>query len=73
MMDVINHGWGMGLGWIVGLLVLIVIIWIIIKVMNRNNAPKIPNNKSPMDILNERYARGEITKQEYEEKRKAIS
>ena len=28
--------------------------------------------ESPMDILDKRYARGEIDKQEYEEKRKVI-
>jgi putative membrane protein len=73
MINEINHYWGMGSGfaWIIG--ILIVVIWLIVKVMSRNNKPKLPIDKSPMDILNERYARGEISKQEYTEKRKAIS
>jgi len=73
MMDEVNHGLGMGWGWIIGLVVLIVIIWIIVKAFNRKKTPKVPNDKSPMDILKERYARGEIGKDEYEEKRKSFS
>ncbi len=42
MMDGINHSWGMGFGWgwIIGLAALVVIIWLVVKVVNRNNSPK---------------------------------
>jgi len=41
-MDGINHSWGMGFGWgwIIGLVALVVIIWLVVKVVNRNNNPK---------------------------------
>ena len=34
------HGWGMGWGWIFGLIVLIVIIWLVFKNMSQNNKSK---------------------------------
>jgi putative membrane protein len=42
MMDGINHSWGMGFGWgwIIGLVALVVIIWLVVKVVNRNKNPK---------------------------------
>jgi len=40
MMNGINHGWGMGWGWIVGFLVLVVLIWAVVKVANQNNKSK---------------------------------
>lgn len=75
MMNGINHGWGMGSGyaWIIGIIILVVVIWLVITIMNRSKKPNAPIDKSPLDILKERYARGEISKQEYQEKRKAIS
>ncbi len=73
-MNGMNHSFGMGSGyiWIIGIIILIVVIWLAIKFMSRSDNQKTPIDKSPMDILNERYARGEISKQEYQEKRKAI-
>jgi putative membrane protein len=66
-----GHGWGMGFGWIVGLLVLFVIIWLFVKVVNQNNQTQI-NSKTPLDILKERYAKGEIDEQEFEERKQNL-
>lgn len=67
-----GHGWGMGWGWIIGLLTLIVVIWLIVKLVNQDIQAK-DNNKTPLDILKERYAKGEIDKQEFEERKMDIS
>jgi putative membrane protein len=74
-MNGINQSWGMGSGyvWIIVIIIIIVAIWLIVKIMNRKDKRNVIIDKSPMDILNERYARGEISKQEYAEKKKAIS
>jgi putative membrane protein len=64
-------GWGMGFGWIIGLLVLVAIIWIIFKAINQNNKPG-QLDKSALEILKEKYARGEINKDEFEEKKKSL-
>ena len=40
-----GNGWGMGYGWIIGLIILAVIIWLLVKAMNQKNNPDLPNNK----------------------------
>lgn len=45
MMDGINHGWEMGWGWgmivgLVGLAVLGIVVWAIVKVVNKKSNPK---------------------------------
>lgn len=37
-MDGMNNSWGMGYGygWIIGLIVLVVFIWLLVKVVNKN-------------------------------------
>ena len=66
-----EHGWGMGLAWILGLIILVVVILIIAKVLNQDNT-RSSDRKTALDILKERYARGEIDKAEFEEKKKDI-
>ncbi len=39
MMDGINQGWSLIWGFAIGLVLLVVIIWIIVKAVNRNNKP----------------------------------
>lgn len=65
-------GWGMGWWWIIGLIIVIAIVWMMIKGMNQTNNPNQQGSKTALDILKERYARGEIDKQEFEERRKDL-
>lgn len=66
-------GWGMGFGWVFGILVVVAIIWFIVRVTNTDSVNVNHTNKSALDILNERYANGEISREEYEEKKRVIS
>ncbi len=65
------HYWGMGWSWILGLAVIVVVIWLVVRSTNRNSGYK-DVGRSALDILNERYARGEISKEEFAEKKKDI-
>jgi putative membrane protein len=68
-----NWGWGMGFGWLLGIVILVVIIWAVTKGINAGQNPAQTEKKSALDILKERYARGEINKEEYEEKKHILS
>tara|TARA_R110002050_G_scaffold85091_1_gene181541 strand:+ start:6425 stop:6658 length:234 start_codon:yes stop_codon:yes gene_type:complete len=70
-----GHGWGMGMGWwwVIGLIIVIAVVWMVVKGMSQNNRPgNQPESKSALDYLKERYARGEINKQEFEERKRDI-
>jgi putative membrane protein len=68
------HGFeGMGWGWITGLIVLAAIIWVVVRATGQSNNQNPPGNKSALDILKERYTRGEIDKEEFEEKKRNLS
>lgn len=64
------------IGWGGGLIVMGLLIWLIITLVSRTgntftstqNTPK----NTPLDILKERYARGEVTKEEFEEMSKNL-
>ena len=64
--------WGMGFGWIIGFIFLIVIIWLLVRTVNQNSSSQSSINKSALDILKERYARGEIDKNDFEERKKDL-
>ncbi len=64
-------GWGMVVWMVIfwgGIIALIV--WGIKKLSGRDNYP---SNRSSLDIARERYARGEITREEFEQLRKDLS
>ena len=62
-----SWGWGMGLGmffmilfWVI---VIALIVWFINKASDRGETSE---KKRPLDIVKERYAKGEISKEEFE-------
>jgi putative membrane protein len=77
---------GFGFGWIFMILFWILIIWVIIALIrgskynngcgghdhsgHKDNRDK---KSTALDILNERYAKSEIEKKEYEEKKKYLT
>lgn len=73
MMDGIGgHGWGMGWWWIIGIIIVIAVVWVVIKSMNQKTVSSQSKEKSALDVLKERYAKGEIDKQEFEERKKDL-
>lgn len=69
-MNGFNHGWGIGFGWIFGIVILILIIWFVVRTFNQGRTPA--KSKSAFDILKERYAKGEIDEAEFEKKKKDL-
>ncbi|HVD02139.1 MAG TPA: SHOCT domain-containing protein [Candidatus Dormibacteraeota bacterium] len=74
-----GYGFGGGsFGWIWmigGLLmmigVVVLIVWAI-SAVNGGGASRDPERPRPLDILRERYARGEMTQQEFEQAKKTL-
>ena len=78
------HGYGMGygmggFGWVFMILVWLLLIvgiaavvrWVFFPPTAQHHA-QVSRGKSALDIVEERYARGEIDKQEFEEKRRTL-
>jgi len=67
-MDYIGHGWGMGFGmWLIPLLFVFIVFYLL-----KENTKSGDKHSSAQDILDKRYANGEIDTQEYEEKSNAL-
>ena len=69
-------GWGMGL-WMLGGLaltigVVVLIVWAVVSVGRRaDDGGQLPG-QTPLDILRERYARGEISAEEFEQAKRIL-
>ena len=76
------HDWGMGWGWggmflgplfmIVWLGILVALVVLLVRWLGGGNFGINPAPRTARDILDERYARGEIEHDEYEQRRKAL-
>ena len=75
-----GYGWAGGGGgfWMLGGLLLmiglvIVVVWAVMTLTRDGRAPTHDSSRpTPNEILRERFARGEITEQEFEQAKKAL-
>ena len=71
-----NWGWGMGLMMFLGVAfwggIIALIVWVVTR-LTRQGTSAVSRNTSPLDIARERYARGDINKEQYEQLRKDLS
>ncbi len=68
-------GWGFGGGFMMlffWALVILLIVWFAKSARSENHSDA-NREKSPMEILKERYAKGEIDQKEFEEKKKDLT
>lgn len=63
---------GIGLGWIVWLIIIVVIVWVVFQFKSDNSGHYYKSSESPLDILKKRYANGEISKEEFERMKKDL-
>ena len=66
-------GGGMWFGWFFWIIIIALIVWLIISMANRSQKKSGSTKESPMDILKNKYAKGEINKHEFQEKRKDLT
>ena len=65
-------GWIWMLGGLLMMVGFVVLIVWAIGAVSRGNTDKEPARPTPLDILRERHARGEITQQEFEQAKKTL-
>lgn len=67
-------GGTMWFGWIFWLIVLVLIVWFIANQLNKSKQDsQTSGQESAMDIIKKRYAKGEITKEEFEQMKKDLN
>ncbi len=67
-----GHWFGGGFMWLFWILLIMVILWIAIAATGNSSATS-SKSASALEILKERYARGEIDLEEYENKKKHLA
>ena len=66
------HGYGGGMMWFFWILIIVALVWFVTLATRRGDIPP-RREKSALEILKERYAKGEIDREEFEQKKKDIN
>ena len=77
------RGWGWGMGWgggllmaLFGIAVIVLIVWGIVRLTRHGgccSTTTTTTKQTPLDIAKERYAKGEITKDQFEQIKKDLN
>jgi putative membrane protein len=76
-----GHGYGAWFGggfmWIFLILLIVVVVWLVKAAMSSGDASRAQDGndsreKTPLELLEERFVRGEIDEEEFEHKRKLL-
>jgi putative membrane protein len=59
-------------GMIIPIIIIAIVVFAIYKLFQNNNTKNIGTRDNSLDILNERFARGEINEEEYNSKKNAL-
>ena len=72
-----GYGYDFGLGWLMMILMMVLsfafLVAVILVIVWAVNRARLGPAESPLDILKRRYARGEITKEEYERMKQELA
>ncbi len=63
-------GWGLGLLVVIGVVILVIVLVLSLSKSRSSSAPS--SSSAPKQILDDRYARGELTTEEYRERLTAL-
>jgi len=58
--------WWMWIVWVVGFVLFVLLIYFLVAGLRGGERPAEPPRETPLEILQKRYARGEISREEYE-------
>ena len=68
-----GHGFfGGGFMWIFWILLILVVVWAVRAGLNSGDGAGSGNQRTPLEILKERYARGEIDRETFERMKKDL-
>ena len=68
LMGRVHMGFGMVFGFVLMLLFWLAVIWLIFELIGREHT-----KRDPLEILESRYAKGEISKKHFEQMKKGLS
>ena len=68
-----GSGLGMGVGmWIFWIVLIALVVWAVYAVIGRTRPPPDSQRETPLDVLKNRLARGEIDEEEYRRLRREL-
>jgi putative membrane protein len=67
-----GYGYGGGFMWLIVLVLVGVVVYFLLQV-SKSKGPEGSIIETPLDILKKRYAKGEIDKEEFEQKKKDLT